>query len=366
MDVLLFYAGFTLLVSFFCSLLEASLLSMPDSFVELKIQEGKPYGYWLKRMKANIDRPLSAILSLNTIANTIGASGVGIQASYVFPELSPFWFSGGLTIGILVFSEIIPKTIGASYATHLAAFTAHTLRLVVLCMLPLVWMSSFITRLIKPNQRQSPLSRAEFSAITEMGAQNGVFRQEELQIIKNLLDLNKIRVADIMTPRTVIITAEESQTIEAFYEQHPHLRFSRIPVYQESIDRITGYVLKTDILEHLLQKQPHLSLGTLKRRVIFIHDAMSLPEAFNKLLQEREQIAIVVDEYGGVAGLVTMEDCVETLLGKEIIDELDNVEDLQLWARKNWEQRAARIGFMTETNDQESQIKARTQTNNSA
>ncbi|WP_038030645.1 hemolysin family protein [Thermonema rossianum] len=349
MELLIFYALFTLLTSFLCSLLEASLLSVPESFVEMKLQEGKAYARHLKAMKTDIDRPLAAILSLNTIANTIGASGVGVQANVLFPEVSPLIFSGGLTIAILVFSEIIPKTIGASYAQHIAAFAVGAIRVITLLMSPLVWMSGFITRLLKRNKQQSVFSRAEFFAMTQVGAKEGIFRKEEFQIIKNLLHLNSIRVSDIMTPRTVMVAADESTSIQDFYDKHPKLRFSRIPVFHENIDNITGYVLKTEMLEHLIRQKGNEPLASLKREIIFIHDTLTLPEVFNKFMQEREHIAIVVDEYGGVAGLVTMEDCVETLLGTEIMDELDNIEDLQQWARKSWEQRAARFGIRDTT-----------------
>lgn len=349
MELLIFYALFTLLTSFLCSLLEASLLSIPESFVEMKLQEGKAFARHLKAMKTDIDRPLAAILSLNTIANTIGASGVGVQANVLFPETSPLIFSGGLTIAILVFSEIIPKTIGASYAQSIAGFAVGAIRVITLVMSPLVWMSGFITRLLKRNKQQSVFSRAEFSAMTEVGAKEGIFRKEEFQIIKNLLQLNSIRVSDIMTPRTVMLAAEENTSIQDFYTKHPKLRFSRIPVFHNTIDNITGYVLKSEILEQIINQKGNEPLSSLKREIIFIHDTLTLPEVFNKFMQEREHIAIVVDEYGGVAGLVTMEDCVETLLGTEIMDELDNIEDLQQWARKNWEQRAARFGIQDTT-----------------
>lgn len=345
MEVLIFYVLLTLLISFLCSLMEASLLSIPESFVEMKLQEGKAFARHLKAMKTDIDRPLAAILSLNTIANTIGASGVGVQASVLFPETSPLIFSSGLTIAILVFSEIIPKTIGASYAQSLAGFTVATLRGITFIMSPLVWMTGFITRLLKRNKQQSVFSRAEFFAMTEVGAKEGIFRKEEFQIIKNLLQLNSIRVSDIMTPRTVMLAADENTLIRDFYAKHPKLRFSRIPIFRDNIDNITGYVLKSEILEHIINQKENEPLVSLKRDIIFIHDTLTLPEIFNKFMQEREHIAIVVDEYGGVAGLVTMEDCVETLLGTEIMDELDNIEDLQQWARKSWEQRAARFGI---------------------
>jgi len=339
--------------SFLCSLWEAVLLSITPSFAQIKEQEGTSVGKHLKSFKENIDRPLSAILTLNTIAHTVGAIGVGEQATRIWSETNPFITSFVvpvvMTLAILILSEIIPKTIGATYWKGLASFTVSSLNFIITVLMPLVWLSQFITRMVKHNKAESVLSRSDFLAMAELGAREGVFEQQESTIINNLLHFDTIRVKDIMTPRTVMKTAPEDQTIAAFYEANPQLRFSRIPIYEHATaDRIIGYVLKDEILAQLVNQNGEAPLSSIRREIIVAPDSMPIPKLFERFLQQREHVALVVDEFGGTAGLVSMEDVIETLLGMEIVDESDRTDDMQALARKNWERRAKRLGLLND------------------
>jgi len=372
MGLLLFYAFISILFSFLCSILEAVLLSVTPTFVNLKKQEGKKFANTLEELKQDVDKPLIAILTLNTVAHTVGAILVGVQAEVAYvelfgsnPEFMGFPFSEEAMVGvvstimtllILIASEIIPKTIGATYWKQLASFSTTTLRILVLILkyTGILWVLQLFTRLIgKKGAHGSVLSREDFSAMAEIAEEEGVVEESESKVIRNLLSFDEIQAKDIMTPRTVLKTAPESMLIREFVEQNPQLRFSRIPVYGESPDHITGYVLKDQVLEGLIDKKGEEPLSSLRREIQVTDRSTPLPQLFNTFLTNREHMALVVDEYGSVSGLVTMEDVIETLLGLEIMDESDNVEDLQQLARKNWESRAKRLGLIQDNNGSE-------------
>ena len=346
MTLLFIYLSIAVFVSFLCSILEAVLLSITPAYINIKIQEGKKMGQDLKKFKDNIDKPLSAILTLNTFAHTAGAAGIGAQAQLVWGNEYLTVVSIALTLIILFFSEIIPKTIGAVYWENLAGFTSSTLKILVVILSPAVWISQFLTRILKKDNHKSVLSGADFHAMTEIGLQDGVFRESESTIIKNLLNFNSITVEDIMTPRTVVIAEDEDMTLLEFTNKHPEFRFSRIPVYKKEIDSLTGFVLKDEILQNLLQKTDHKQLRDIRRKIEVVPEVVPIPKLFKLLIKRNSHIAMVVDEYGGMAGIVTMEDIIETLLGLEITDELDKVEDLQELARSNWEKRAKKLGLI--------------------
>lgn len=348
MGLLIFYLLLALGVSFLCSILEAVLLSVTPSYVAAMVQDEQPAGERLQRMKDDIDRPLSAILSLNTIAHTVGAAGVGAQAESVFGSGYVAIISAILTLLILVFSEIIPKTLGAVYWRELAPSLSRVLRVVEVSMLPLVWMSQGITHLLSSDEKSASVSREEMTALAELGHREGVFEEEESRILKNLLRFSSLRVKDIMTPRTVIEVLHEEQTIEEVINSHDEFRFSRLPVYVDTRDDITGYVLKDEILLKAAQEENHLPLSALKRDILAVHEDLALTKLFERLLDRLEHIALVVDEYGGTAGIVTMEDVVETLLGLEIVDEVDSTKDMQVLARRQWLRRARRLGLVPE------------------
>ena len=346
--------------SFLCSIWEAVLLSVTPSFVEIKSKQGTQTGKLLKQFKDDIDRPLSAILTLNTIAHTLGAIGVGAQATKVFG--SSYMAIGGvqlpfsmeafvgavMTLAILILSEIIPKTLGANYWEQLSGFTAHAIHILIYSLLPLVWLSQFITKKLKKDKSKSVLSRADFTAMAEIGEKEGIFRSNESKIIRNLLRLNTIRAKDIMTPRTVVKAADQERTIESFYQANQKLQFSRIPVFRDTKDHINGFVLKDEILSAMIHNNGNMPLKGIMREILIINEQMPLPDLFNRLMEKREHIALVVDEFGGMAGIITMEDVIETLIGMEIVDEQDNIEDMQSLARKNWEKRARSLGLIDE------------------
>ena len=337
--------------SFLCSMWEAVLLSVTPSYAEIKLKEGSSIGRRLKAFKENIDRPLAAILTLNTIAHTVGAIGVGEQSAQIWSDANPlitmFLIPAGMTLAILVLSEIIPKTLGAVFWKKLAPFTVISLSIVIKLLSPLVWMSQLITRSIKPDVEGSVFSRRDFLALTEIGAQQGVIEQGESDIINNLLRFDSVRAKDIMTPRTVVLAASADQSIRSFHDQHLPLRFSRVPIYQgEDKDRVIGFVLKHDILTAMLEGRGDEPLASLRRELLVIGEMFRLPLVFERLVAERSHIALVVDEFGGMEGVITMEDVIETLLGLEIMDESDHTEDMQRLARANWERRAKRMGLI--------------------
>lgn len=351
--LLIVFFSISITFSFMCSLWEAVLLSITPSYAEIKYQEDSSLGRHLRSFKADIDRPLAAILTLNTIAHTVGAIGVGAQASVIWSDTNPimtgFMVPVGMTLAILVLSEIIPKTIGATYWKELAGFTVNALLIIIVVLYPLVWLSQFITRLMKRDTKGSIFSRSDFLAMAEIGARDGVFEQAESEIITNLLRFNRIKAEDIMTPRTVVITASESTTIKSFFDAHKSLQVSRIPIHQsDSKDNITGYVLKDEFLAAIVNDHGNDLIGSLRREIMVIPEEFPVPDLFNLFVKRREHIALVIDEFGGMAGIVTMEDIIETLLGLEIVDESDKEVDMQTLARQIWERRARARGLIEE------------------
>ncbi|MBC5992337.1 hemolysin family protein [Pontibacter cellulosilyticus] len=349
MGLLILYLTIALFFSFLCSLLEASLLSISPSHVNIISKEHPSLGEDLQHFKDNIDKPLAAILTLNTFAHTIGAAGVGAQAQLLWGDEYLTAVSIVLTIIILVFTEIIPKTLGANFWRQLTPFTVRTLKILIYSPLyPFIILAQFITKRFKTDKNRSVLSRADFTAMAELGIKEGIFKKGESQIIQNLLQLNNILVRHIMTPRTVIVSAHQDMSIKDFFKEFPDLRFSRIPVYKNNLDDITGYVLKDEVLYKLIDNQGDSKLSSILRTMQVVSEHMPIPSLFSRLMEKQDQIALVVDEYGGTAGLITMEDIIETLLGMEIMDEMDQIADLQEWAKINWEKRAKRMGFKSD------------------
>lgn len=348
MALLIAYVLLALSVSFMCSIMEAVLLSATPSYVEMKVQEGSSAAAKLHELKKDVDRPLAAILSLNTIAHTVGAAGAGAQAAHVYGDAFIGLFSGILTLLILVFSEIIPKTLGAAYWRSLALPITRVLVPTIWLMWPLVQLSKGITKIVSRGDRAEGISREEISAMAELGEQQGVFEFGESRIIQNLFRFSSLRVKDVMTPRIVLFALPEEKTVREVVNEHEEFRFSRIPVYTETRDDVTGYVLTDDILLKAAQEQGDIPLKELKREILVVPDALRLHALFERMLDRLEHIALVVDEYGGVEGVVSMEDVVETLLGLEIVDEADSAEDMQLLARRQWLARAKRLGIVPE------------------
>jgi CBS domain containing-hemolysin-like protein len=348
MGLLLLYVALALGVSFLCSIMEAVLLSVTPSYVAALEREGNDIGERLHQMKEDIDRPLSAILSLNTIAHTVGAAGAGAQAAVVFGEAYTGVIAAVLTLLILVLSEIIPKTLGAVYWRTIAPTVVRLLVPTIIVMWPLVKLSQGLTYLLSQDEEEAAFSREEFTAMAELGEEEGVFEEKESRILRNLFRFNSLRVKDVMTPRTVVFDLPEDQTIGEVVEEHDEFRFSRIPVYDDNPDDVTGYVLKDEMLLRAAQEEHEVMLEDIAREILVVRETLPLPDLLERLLDRLEHIALVVDEYGGVAGVVSMEDVVETLLGLEIVDEADSVEDMQALARQQWFKRARELGMVSE------------------
>ena len=353
MGLLIFYAAISIFFSFLCSILEAVLLSVTPTFINVKKSEGKEYATSLETLKKDVDKPLIAILTLNTIAHTVGAILVGVQAEKVFGngDNSIMIVSAVMTILILVLSEIIPKTIGATYWKQLANFTSKALNALIfpLKWTGLLWVLQLTTKLIGgKGHHGSVLSREDFHAMTDIAHEEGVFKESESKVIKNLLTFKDVMAKDIMTPRTVLKTENETTTVESFFADNQNLRFSRIPIFKDDPDNITGLVLKDDVYKEMANGNGAKKLADIKRNIIIVSRNLPIPKLFEELVESKNHMSLVVDEYGSVSGIVTMEDVIETLLGLEIMDESDNVSDLQMLARKSWETRAKRLGLLDE------------------
>ena len=348
--LLLTFLLLALVFSFLCSLWEAVLLSITPSHARLRSRQGTRVGRYLEDFKANVDRPLAAILTLNTIAHTVGAIGVGDQAATIWAQANP-WITrlavpASMTIAILVFSEIVPKTIGALYWQRFVTFTVHSLRLLTVVLAPFVWLSQFITRRLKRDTTQPILTRTDFLAMAELGAQEGVFEAEESEMIGHLIRFQTIEVGDVMTPRTVVEVASEDVSIAEYYEMAKSQPFSRIPVYDESKDHITGYVLKGDLFIAMLEGRGNQQVANLRREIVAVGETYAITDLFTALRARQEHLAVVMDEFGGMAGIVTMEDVIETLLGLEIVDETDATTDMRELARRHRVQRAKALGAL--------------------
>ena len=366
MILLVVFACISIIFSFLCSIWEAVLLSITPAFAQTKLQEGDFVGLKLQEFKKNVDRPLSAILTLNTVAHTLGAMGVGAQAAKIWGEAAPLFtipfidvavgkealMGAFMTLLILYASEIIPKTIGANNWKSLTPFTVRSLNFIIKLLFPLVWVSQFITKFMKKDKSKSVLSRADFTAMTEIGTKEGLFKESESRIIQNLLRFNSIHAKDVMTPRTVMINSPEAMSIQEFYNENKNLRFSRIPLYRDNNDEVTGYFLKDELLTALVENRGDQHLSSIKREIIAVKENFPIPRLFEHFTEKKEHIALVLGEFGGTAGIVTMEDVIETLLGLEIVDEFDNTDDMQALARKKWEKRAKDLGLITEPTDE--------------
>lgn len=349
MLLLILYILLAIVVSFLCSIMEAVLLSVTPTHVAALEQEGRALGVRLRSLKEDVDRPLAAILSLNTIAHTIGAAGAGAQAARVFGSVYVGVFSAILTLLILVFSEIIPKTLGATHWRRLAPTVVRLLVPTIWLMWPLVKLCRGVTRLLSSESPAKSVSRAEFSALADVGTREGVIQREESRILKSILRFADLRVKDVMTPRIVTSLLQENATVGDVVEKTADFQFSRIPIFRDNRDNIVGYVLKDDILLRVAQDEHATTLADLKREMLAVQDVMPLPELFERLLATGEHIALVRDEYGSFAGVVSMEDVIETMLGTEIVDEADSVADLQELARRRWLERARRLGLVRES-----------------
>jgi len=351
--LLIFFVVLAIGVSFACSLAESVLLSMTPSFIA-DVQESNPKkAEMLKSLKVdNIDQSLAAILTLNTVAHTLGSIGAGAQATIVFGSAWFGLFSAIMTLAILFLSEIIPKTLGTLYWRQLSGLVAYFVRGIILLLYPLIWISERLTKLLVRGKEPQTFSRREFAALASIGEESGQIDPLESRIIRNLLAFGAIKVEDIMTPRSVMLAFEENKTVAELLVDRPKLTFSRLPIYDGDLDNITGFVLKTDMLLAKVNHAMHKPLTQFKREITFVFSKMKLFDLLELMLKNRVHIAITVGEYGEVKGLVTLEDVFETLLGLEIVDEIDRVEDMQALARQMMDRRVERLGMKLSDDEQ--------------
>ena len=342
MGTLLLYLLGAVVISAICSILEATLMSTPLSYITMREEEGYKPAKQFKIYKTESSRPIAAILILNTIANTIGAAGVGRQATILFGSQ---WFgvvSAIVTILILVFSEIIPKTVGANYWKYLMGFTTVGIRCLVFILYPLVILVEYLQKRISPENPEAAVSREEVSAIANVAEEGGELEEDENEIIQNLINMDEVTVADIMTPRVVAAIAPESMTVGRFYKDKRYLHHSRIPVYASNDEYITGYILRMEALQLMAEDKSEVTLGEIKRDIASFAEDRPVDEIWDEMLEKNEQIAAVINEYGGFQGIVTLEDVIENLLGSEIVDEQDAVSDMQQLALDKWKRQQRR------------------------
>ena len=349
MELLILFIFLTIALSFLCSILEAVLLSVNTTFIKIQIKDGKKYAKTLSKLKNYLDEPLIIILTLNTIAHTVGAILVGVQAKVAYSELNfenNIFMEGVsdevlvgvvstvMTIMILLFSEIIPKTIGAKYWNSLARFTTIFLSSIIPIFkyTGVLWVLQAFTKSIGGSKKELFFKREDITTIAEIAKEEGIIGKNDSNFIKNIVKLRNVSVSEIMTPYSVVVVADADLTVNEFYKENPELTFSRIPII--SSGKIQAYVLKDTILENIINLKGSSKLKEIKRPIIISSERTKIPKLFDKLLKKREHISLVEDSSKKIIGIVTLEDIIETILGYEIVDETDKVDDMQQLAKK--------------------------------
>ena len=338
--MLFVYVAITVITSFICSLMEAVILSVPPAFISTLEKEGRKSGILLSSLTKNIDKPLAAILTLNTVANTVGSIGIGVEVNKLYGDGYLAVVSGIMTFVILIVSEIIPKTLGAVKSKQLAPMAAYIITGMTFLTYPFVLLASVINKLIAGKSKRVT-SREEMIAQAEIGANEGTIQQKESRIIKNLLLLDTMKVQDIMTPRSVMFALEEDQTVGSVHEKHKPIRFSRIPIFDEELDNVKGLLHRYKIIDAVSHDEFDKKIGDLMTTIHTIGENTPVSAALDQFVSRREHLFLVVDEYGSVEGIVTLEDTIETLLGVEIVDEYDSVEDMREFALQQWRKKKA-------------------------
>ncbi len=312
------------------------MLSTPISYITGLEDQGVKGASRLKRLKQNTDRPISAILCLNTIANTVGASIVGSLVYEVYGDAIVGVFSTIFTLMILIFSEIIPKTIGTSYWRRLALPASVIINAMIFITFPLVWVLEHFTGLISSRSDQVSVSREDISAMVSVATEEEVIEKEEKKMIQNLLKLDEMTAHEIMTPSTVVEMAEGNMTIKEFYDSD--LTHSRILVYDDdNDDYVIGYVLRQTVLEKMAEDKFTTTIREISRPILSFPEEEPVGNIWEKFLEKKEHVSAIIDEYGTFRGIVTLEDVIETMLGQEIVDETDEVVDMQEYAKEQWE-----------------------------
>ncbi|MBE8162381.1 MAG: HlyC/CorC family transporter [Bdellovibrionaceae bacterium] len=337
MELLIFYILLSIGISFLCSLLESVLLSTSSAYINVAILEKKKSGPLLVHLQNNTDKALAAILTLNTVANTIGAVGVGAQVLKIFGSEVIAFSSITLTLVILFVSEIIPKTLGTAKWKKLAPYCAYITNALIYLLFPLVFVIGKLQKFLNPHK--NTITREEMIATANISAEEGEIKAQESLVISNLLSLDNVMVSEIMTPRTVLKSFEETETVENILKKEAKLRFSRIPIYKDNLDNITGLLHKYDLLHASSEDKDTLKMHELMKPIHVVPEHTPVSAALDQFIKKREHLFLVVDEYGSTAGIVTLEDAIETLLGVEIVDELDPVQDMRALASKQWKEK---------------------------
>lgn len=335
---------FAVTVSAFCSLFEAVLYVVPPSHVEALVNEGKRAGKIFKDLRGDVEKPISAILSLNTIAHTVGASFAGAAASSVFGHEWLLYFSVVFTLLILVFSEVLPKTAGVVYARSLVSLVAHPLKGLVWVMTPATWLTGLVTRVISKGKTQEDVTMEELRAMVRLGLRTGSIRPYQERAINSILTLQQKAVKDVMTPRTVIFSLSEHLTVDQAVRVETNWEHSRFPVYDEDQEDVVGIVHTKELFIALARDKKDMSLSELMLPVHFVMETARLNRVLLEFLELRQHLFVVLDEYGGLAGIISLEDILEEILGREIIDESDSVVDKRKLARVRRSQAADQRG----------------------
>lgn len=333
----------TLTISFLCSLLEAVLLTSTSAYIAVLVRDNHRSAKLLEHLKENLNRPISAILALNTLSHTLGSAAIAYQVQVQFGEHAVTAASFLLTFAILFIAEIIPKSLGASHWKALIPVAAYTIQFMILLLYPIVISAEWLGRFFSKSEEDPEVSREEILMTAEIGAEEGTLKNKESNIIKNLLMLDKIYVSDIMTPRSVFFALDKELNVEEVFNKYRPIRFSRIPVYSGSLDNIIGMTYRYKIHEALSNDLHEKLIGDMVTPISSIPERMTVSQVLDFFIKEKEHVALAVDEYGIVAGLVSLEDAVETLLGVEIVDELDSVEDMRKFALEQWQVRKQKM-----------------------
>ncbi len=327
-----------ILISAMCSLFEAVLYSVPISHIETLVQAGSKTGKILQGLREKVDQPIAAILSLNTISNTAGAAIAGALAANVLGSAWLGLFSAFFTLAILVFAEVIPKTVGVVYGKALAELIARPLQILVWSFRPLTWLLGLITDAVAGQAATEQVSEAELVAMAQRGMRTGILRKDEAEVIKNILSLEDKTVSDVMTPRTVLFALPDEITVEEVGKMKGIYSHSRIPVYSDNLENITGIVLRRDLLMELAEDRLDTKISSLIQPVDFVFERASLDKVLKKALDHRQHLFVVIGEYGDIEGVITLEDILEEILGQEIVDESDSVVDMRVLAEKRRKQ----------------------------
>lgn len=340
MNILIFYLTLALGISFVCSLLESVFLTITPSYTQLLSKKNFKVGLLVQQLKEKTDLSLSAILTLNTVSHTIGAAGVGAQVLKLYGNQWVAFSSVLLTILILILSEIIPKTIGATYWRQLAPFSAYSIHGLMILMNPFLSILRRISQWVSPKNRvDHHVTREEVIIFAEMGEKHGIIKKREARIIKNLLKLDHIFAEDILTPTSVLFACQKEMTVKEVFEKYPNISFSRIPVFNNGVDDIVGVVHRQKIINFFYQQNESVRLEEFAKEIHVVPHSMSVSSLLDEFIARKEHLFLVVDEYGATMGIITLEDAIETLLGVEIVDEFDSVADMRQLAIEKWEKK---------------------------